>query len=116
MARSIVVVEDDKDIRAALVALLEFEGHVVRAVADGPSGVKLILRDLPFVSFIDVGLPLLDGYGVAQQVRADARGAGLRLVALTGSSGQDTRARSAGFDAYVVKPVDATRLLELVGP
>lgn len=115
-ARTVVIVEDDASTRAALAALLELDGHTVHVARDGASGAALILRCRPDVSLIDVGLPELDGYGVAQLVRADPSGGSLRLIALTGYDRNEDRerARSAGFDGHAVKPIEAAALARLV--
>jgi signal transduction histidine kinase len=108
----IVVVEDDADVREALCALLEQWGHQVQAAKDGGDGVELVLRERPDVAVVDIGLPRLDGYGVAERVR-DALGEQRpRMLALTGM-GRDwdrQRAFDAGFDAHLVKPASAPEL------
>jgi len=109
----IVLVEDNADAREALRELLRFEGHVVDVAADGLAGLRAIYDHRPDVAIIDIGLPLLDGYQVAQRVRADRGLAGVRLVALTGYGQPKDRERAtaAGFDNHVVKPVDADHLM-----
>ena len=93
---SIVLVEDNEDLREEMKELLEEMGHSVEAAEDGEAGVELILRRRPAIAFVDIGLPLLDGCGVATRVRAElgtrsrAHGghvrlrAGLRSPALRG--------------------------------
>jgi CheY-like chemotaxis protein len=97
-------VEDNADAREALALLLESWGHRVEQAGDGLAG--------PDVALIDVGLPGMDGYTLAQEIRAEPRCAGVRLIALTGYSRNRDRERGqeAGFDAYLVKPVDPERL------
>lgn len=114
--RTVVLVDDDAATRSAVAALLELAGHRVHVAADGARGVEMILRYRPDVSFIDVGLPEVDGLEVARRVRADPAGAGLRLIALTGYGLREDRdrTRAAGFDDHAVKPVDADTLLKLV--
>jgi CheY-like chemotaxis protein len=70
------------------------------------------LRLTPDVAIIDIGLPGLSGYDVARQIRADPRGDGISLIALTGYGQQEDRRRAleAGFDTHLVKPVDPARL------
>lgn len=108
---SLVIVEDMEDNREALAAVLALAGFEVHAAEDGPSGAELIERLRPRVALVDVGLPGLDGYGVAERVRARL-GPDVRLVALTGYGRREDRRRAAeaGFDAHVVKPVDAREL------
>jgi signal transduction histidine kinase/CheY-like chemotaxis protein len=113
--RRIAVVEDNDDVRASLKVLLEMEGHDVVEAKDGLQGVDTILREQADIALVDIGLPNLDGYGVARAVRLRARHP-VVLVAITGygSQGDAERGTLAGFDAYMVKPVDATILTELI--
>ena len=113
--RHILLVEDNPDARQALQDLLETWGHRVEVAADGLRGLELAVQRTPEVALVDIGLPGLDGYRVAEELRAKM-GRGIRLVALTGFGGADdhTRAREAGFDLHLVKPVkpdDLSRLL-----
>jgi CheY-like chemotaxis protein len=113
---SIVVVEDDPDSRDALLTLLKLDGHRVAAAADGPAALELARTKDPDVALIDIGLPGLDGYEVAHRIRRGAAAGRPILVALTGR-GQpedERRALDAGFDAYLVKPVDPTELARLI--
>lgn len=111
----IALVEDNADVRETLRALLESDGHRVLEAGDGPSGVELILRERPDVAIVDVGLPRLDGYGVARAVRAEV-GAAVRIIAMTGYGAEDDRqrGREAGVDAYLVKPVDPAVLASVL--
>jgi signal transduction histidine kinase len=113
--RHILLVEDNTDARQTLQELLETWGHRVEVAADGLRGLELAVQRTPEVALVDIGLPGLDGYRVAEELRAKM-GRGIRLVALTGYGGTDdhTRAREAGFDLHLVKPVkpdDLSRLL-----
>jgi CheY-like chemotaxis protein len=103
----ILLVEDNEDIRVTLRQLLELSGHVVEEASDGPRGLELIVSSGPQVAFVDIGLPGLDGYEVARQVRATQASAHTRLVALSGYSGEEVqrKVRESGFDAHLVKPV-----------
>ena len=114
--RRILIVEDSRDSRDMLRLLLEHAGHEVHEAADGPSGVEAVLRVHPDIALVDVGLPGLDGYELARQVRARVRGGTVRLVALTGYGMPDDqrRSREAGFDAHLVKPVDPARLAAVI--
>jgi NO-binding membrane sensor protein with MHYT domain/CheY-like chemotaxis protein len=113
-ARRVVIVEDSADARVSLQKVLENAGHVVHAAADGPSGYETIARVRPDVALIDIGLPGLDGYRLAERLRAS----GLRtcLVALTGYGlGEDrSRALDSGFDAHFTKPPPMPQLLKLI--
>ena len=110
---NVLVVEDSADARESLRAVLELAGHQVRAVGDGPSGVAAALARRPDIALIDIGLPGMDGYDVARQLRETNVGRSLPLVALTGYGQPADRARSeaVGFDAHLVKPIDGEQLL-----
>jgi signal transduction histidine kinase len=113
--RRIALVEDNDDVRSSLRVLLEMAGHEVVEAKDGLQGVDTILRERADIALIDIGLPHLDGYAVARAVRSRALRP-VMLVAITGygSQGDAERGAQAGFDAYMVKPVDATALNELI--
>jgi signal transduction histidine kinase/CheY-like chemotaxis protein len=115
-SRRIAIVEDNEDVRTSLRQLLELAGHEIFEAADGQAGVEVVLRERPQVALIDIGLPIMDGYAVARAVRAAMHGYPINLVALTGyGNPEDVQAGlRAGFDNYLVKPVDPARLYELV--
>jgi CheY-like chemotaxis protein len=87
-------------------------GHTAPVAADGYQALRMIASLRPQVVFLDIGMPGMSGYEVAQAVRADPKLAGVRLVALTGWGGAADRARSkaAGFDAHLTKPATATAI------
>jgi CheY-like chemotaxis protein len=113
-ARHVVIVEDSEDSRVSLQKILEQEGHIVHTAVDGQSGLDVITQLRPDVALIDIGLPGLDGYGLAEQVRS----IGLRtyLIALTGYglAEDHRRALASGFNVHVTKPPQMDRLLALV--
>jgi CheY-like chemotaxis protein len=89
------------------------KGHDVMTVEDGPSALRVIRAEHPDVALIDIGLPEMDGYEVARQLRRDLAPGRLRLIAMTGY-GQATdkaRALEAGFDAHIVKPASADKIM-----
>jgi signal transduction histidine kinase len=110
---SIVVIDDSEDVRELMADLLRTWGHTVEVAPDGEAGSELTVRQKPDVAFVDIGLPKLDGYGVAAYVREHLRGEPLRLVAMTGFGQESDRRRAlaAGFDIHIVKPasMDALR-------
>jgi CheY-like chemotaxis protein len=110
--RSILVIDDNVDAREAMVALLELAGHDAHQAEDGPSGLASVARVRPDAVLIDIGLPGLDGFELARQLRSG--GSSLRLIALTGYGHPDYRRRGAeaGFDAYLVKPVELNAVLQ----
>ncbi len=112
----IILVEDNPDIRETLKDLLELHGHRVQEAGDGHSAVELVLSEHPQVALVDIGLPGLDGYKVAELVRASEKGNGIRLVALTGYGHPEDRKRAldAGFDAHLVKPISSDDLSQVL--
>ena len=110
--RRILVIEDNDDAREMLTQLVRGLGHEAHEASDGVSGVEAALRLLPDVTLVDIGLPGVDGYEVAQRIRKNPRGQPLRLVAVTGYGQREDRERAlaAGYDEHVVKPVDPARL------
>jgi CheY-like chemotaxis protein len=118
-ASRVLVIEDSLDAAASLEMLLCMRGHDVRVAHTGTEGVAAARAWTPDVVLCDIGLPELDGYGVARQLRQDPTTARVRLLALTGYGTEEDRCRSreAGFDQHLVKPVDPKMLLDqLVAP
>jgi NO-binding membrane sensor protein with MHYT domain/CheY-like chemotaxis protein len=113
-SRSIVVVEDDTDARETLRMALEMQGHSVVLAEDGVSGLEAIRKIGPDVAIVDIGLPGLNGYQIAERLRAQQ--GNVFLIALTGygTAIDYNRARSAGFDAHFTKPADLSRLNDLI--
>src|SRR5262249_9182571 len=112
----ILVVEDNTDIRETLRDLLVMCGHEVEVAEDGEQGVDMVLKIRPHVALIDIGLPGLDGYHVARQLRDRMPDRETRLIALTGYGQPDDRRKAldAGFDAHLVKPVDLEHLSQVL--
>jgi signal transduction histidine kinase/ActR/RegA family two-component response regulator len=114
--RRVLVIEDNDDARDMLKTWLALEGHDILEATNGLDGLKILISERPEVAFIDIGLPVMDGYEVARTARRQADHA-TRLVALTGYGQAEDRQRSfdAGFDDFVVKPVDPARLTQILG-
>ena len=114
--RRILIIEDNRDAAETLGEVLQLEGHEVAIAFDGRSGVERVRSLRPDVVFCDVGLPELDGYGVARAVRADPAIAATVLIALTGYALPDDQrhALDAGFDHHLSKPVDLVEFPRLL--
>jgi two-component system, sensor histidine kinase len=114
-SRHILVVEDNPDAREMLRVLLEVDGHRVEVAEDGPQGIAIARSSRPEVVLVDIGLPRLDGYEVARQMRA-LLGTRVRLIAVTGYGQPEDRRRTAeaGFDAHLTKPVSFEQIAEVL--
>ncbi|HET9865196.1 MAG TPA: ATP-binding protein [Steroidobacteraceae bacterium] len=112
----ILIVDDNADAATSLAALLELDGHHTRSVFTSPEALTMAESFEPRVVLLDIGLPDMDGYEVARRLRRSLRGARMTLIALTGYGQKDDRerAREAGFDAHLVKPVDFAALEKLL--
>ena len=108
-----VVCDDAPDLRELVADLLRLRGHQVSVCDDGPSAIELITREKPDVALIDIGLPNMDGYEVARTIRRELVDRKLRLIAMTGYGQASDRAAAfeAGFDAHIVKPASADKIL-----
>ena len=112
VSRKILVADDNQDAANTLAMLLRLAGHDVRTAHGGQAALTLADEFQPEFVLLDIGMPDLDGYEVAKQLRLTDGGKNVRLIALTGW-GQDEdkrRAREAGFDYHLTKPVDPHRL------
>lgn len=107
-SKNILVVEDNKNQAESLARLLTLMGHTVRTADDGRSALEALTEFVPNVALIDVGLPDMSGYEVAQCIRARFEYRHTTLVAQTGWGRHEDllRARQAGFDHHLVKPID----------
>jgi PAS domain S-box-containing protein len=112
-SRRILVVDDNVDAAAVMRLLLTSQGLVVHMVHDGPAALEAIGSFDPEIVLLDIGLPGMNGYEVAQHIRATPAGRRIVLWAITGWGQEDDkrRAREAGFDEHFTKPVSASQLL-----
>ena len=95
-----------------LAYLLSVEGHTTMQAIDGHSALDVASSFQPDVAILDIGMPGMNGYTVAQRLREGPRGASLVLVALSGLGQQEDKVRAAraGFDRHFTKPVDINAL------
>jgi CheY-like chemotaxis protein len=114
-AETILVVEDNADARESLCVALELQGHRVLGASDGRAALDMVRRERPRVAVLDIGLPGMDGYELARRVRAEFGGE-IILIALTGygTTGDENRARQAGFVRHMTKPVDVIELMQVL--
>ncbi|MFC5460918.1 hybrid sensor histidine kinase/response regulator [Massilia niabensis] len=114
----VLIIEDNPDAAETLKAFLDMEGHDVSMAQDGAAGLQALLSGKFDVVVCDIGLPGMDGLEVVSRLRAAQDGAGPVAIGLSGyGQAEDrSRARAAGFDHYLVKPVNPDTLLALVAP
>ncbi|HET9108408.1 MAG TPA: response regulator [Steroidobacteraceae bacterium] len=114
--RRLLVVDDNKDAAESMSMLLEMWGHEVAFAYDGPSALETAQRWQPEAIFLDIGLPGMDGYELAERMREMPQAKDAMLIAITGYGQEDDRLRSrkAGIDHHLVKPVAPDALLSLI--
>ena len=111
-----MIVEDNRAAADSMRFLLDLYGYEVRVAYTGPEGVHLAQEWPPEVVLSDIGLPGLDGYGVATALRQHPATAKTHLIAISayGSEEARRRTREVGFEQHLVKPVDPDELLDLL--
>jgi PAS domain S-box-containing protein len=114
--RRILVVDDNVDAAESLATLLRLDGHEVRVVCDGPAAVTVAQSDWPEMVVLDLGMPGMDGFEVARQIRGRPGTKHVLLVAVTGWAQEEDRRRcaEAGFDGHLPKPVEWNALRQFL--
>jgi PAS domain S-box-containing protein len=114
--RRVLVIDDDRDVATSLAMLLETFGTTVHVAYSGATGLEALKAFKPELVFLDLGMPEMDGYETARQIRAQPEGRGVVLVALTGWGQAEIydRAREAGFDRQLTKPAALESLSEIL--
>jgi len=109
---TILVVDDNDDIKNTLVRVLAHAGHTVKTAGNGRSAVDIAKAWRPDIAIIDIGLPIMNGYKVAEKIRDK----NILLIALTGYGQEKDKllAKKAGFHHHLTKPVDIARLFEVI--
>lgn len=122
MAATVLLVEDNHDNREIYRTLLEHLGYQVLEAADGEEGVRIARETLPSLILMDVSLPKMNGYTATGVLKSDDGTANIPVIALTAHAmaGEEERAREAGCDGYLAKPVEPRRVAEeiqrFIGP
>ena len=113
MTKRILVVEDTEDNRRIIRDLLSSVGYELIEAADGAEGVALAQKERPDLILMDIQLPVVDGYEATRRIRAIPDLAGVPIIAVTSYalSGDETKTRAAGCNAYVAKPFSPRQLL-----
>jgi CheY-like chemotaxis protein len=114
----ILVIDDDPDMVQSLALLAVGMGHDVQRATSGWEALRVARRTRPEIVLLDLGLPDIDGYAIARQLRREPALARTRIVAITGHAREEDRKRSldAGCDEHLVKPVDPAVLDRLLNP
>jgi PAS domain S-box-containing protein len=115
-ARRVLVVDDNRDSADSMGILLRSQGHEVQVAYDGPDALVKAAAFKPHVAMLDIGLPGMDGYQLAQNLRAAPGGRELVLIAATGYGQEEDKSLSlvAGFDHHLVKPVSLQAIEEIM--
>jgi CheY-like chemotaxis protein len=109
----VLIVDDSADAAASLTMLLELEDIAAQSVGDAEAALQLVERTTPLLLLIDIGLPGMNGYELAERLRKMPQLNGTRLIALTGREGPSPQ-EQALFDQFWTKPFDPRRLIEEV--
>jgi CheY-like chemotaxis protein len=114
--RRVLIADDNRDAADTLAMLLEMSGYEVCVARDGEEAVSMAASFQPDAILLDIGMPRLDGYGACERIRLLPVAGAAFIVALTGwgNDADKDRARAAGFDRHLVKPVDPVQLLEIL--
>lgn len=114
MAKRILLVEDNPASLELMRFLLQSAGHELLLATNGMEAIQHLRDELPDMVLTDIQMPVVDGYALLAHIRADARTKALPVVALTAYSmpGDEERVMSAGFDAYLAKPIDPETILQ----
>ena len=115
-AHRIMVVDDNVDAAESLAMMLELDGHSVIRAHDGAAAIAIAGSECPSVMLLDIGLPDIDGYELARRLRALPEVDGALLIAVTGYGQAEDRRRAedAGFDRYLMKPVEFESLRSML--
>jgi two-component system, OmpR family, response regulator len=116
--RRVLIVDDHQPTASGLARLIRVLGHEVQIAHDGPAALDGVESYQPDLVLLDIGLPHMDGYEVVRQMRARATLQNVTVVALTGygADSDRERARQAGFDHHLVKPVNFQAIAALFEP
>jgi two-component system, cell cycle response regulator DivK len=113
MSKKILVVEDQEDNRQILRDLLSSAGYEMSEAGDGQKALTAVSRNRPDLILMDIQLPIMDGYEATRRIKSDPKTSAIPIIVVTSYalSGDETKAREAGCDAYVTKPYSPRALL-----
>lgn len=115
--RRVLVADDNQDAASSMTMMLRLMGHEVFTAFDGQEAVELAAVQKPEAILLDIGMPRLNGLDAAKEIREQPWGRSILLIAVTGLSADEDKARSkaAGFDYHLVKPASPAFLEQLLG-
>jgi CheY-like chemotaxis protein len=118
MGKRILIVDDNRDGAESLSMLFAVLGHEPIVAFAGEEAIAKFHQSAPDVVFLDIGLPDIDGYEVCRRIRILPHGTKAALIALTGWGSEDDKrkAREAGFDAHLTKPVELSQVEDFINP
>jgi two-component system cell cycle response regulator DivK len=113
MSRKILVVEDQEDNRQILRDLLASAGYEMSEAENGEDALTEVAKQRPDLILMDIQLPIMDGYEATRRIKSDPKTCAIPIIVVTSYalSGDETKAREAGCDAYVTKPYSPRALL-----
>lgn len=112
--KTVLIAEDNPINRELLRELLEVRGYAVTEACNGQEAVAMVEQGSPDIVLLDIGMPVLDGFGVVRKLRENPRFTSLPVVAVTAYAMQGDREKimDSGFDGYLSKPVDSKSLIQ----
>lgn len=112
----VLIADDNRDAADTLALLLKIKGYDVRSAYDGKEAFEIASQFFPAVAVLDIGMPVSNGFQTAQAMRKQPWGEHMILIAATGwgEASDRQKTREAGFDHHLVKPLDSTKLLEIL--
>lgn len=120
--KRILIVEDNLDTRTIYAMILRHYGYEAIEASDGAEGVSRAMETTPDLILMDLSMPVLDGWGATEKLKADERTADIPVVMITAHSAlvSDEKARDAGFTSLLLKPIETKRLVQeverIIGP
>jgi CheY-like chemotaxis protein len=113
--KKILIVDDSDSVCDAIAALVSSQGHIALTAYDGEQGLNMVRRGHPDLILLDIMMPVMDGWEMMRQLKADPAICDIPVLALTALRLSAEQVAAAGFDGYLSKPVAPHRLLEEIG-
>ena len=114
--KKILIIEDNDQNRQLVSKILTYHGYEVAEARNGQEGVRLAKELLPDLLLLDIQMPIMDGFAVIKELRNHEAARYLKIIALTSFAMPSDRERifKAGFDDYIVKPIDTRQFADLI--